>query len=117
MEPPKRHKDILLVEDNPGDATLVQIALLRYWTVPYLIHVVHEGDAALAFLHQIAPYATAPRPDLIILDINLPRKTGWEVLAALRATPALSAIPVVMLTGLMSAGDEEYQARLHPTCC
>src|SRR4051812_22390060 len=101
MESAKQQSDILLVEDNRADSTLLQMALLQYCALPYLIHVVNDGEAALKFLHQSAPYATAPCPDLIILDISLPKKDGWEVLAAIRATPVLRTIPVVMLTGVL----------------
>jgi chemotaxis family two-component system response regulator Rcp1 len=117
MAPAKRRSEILLVEDNRADATLLQMSLLRYCALPYLISVVGDGEAALTFLQQTAPYADAPRPDLIILDVGLPKKDGWEVLAAIRVTPALSTIPVVMLTGIMNAVDEEQRDRLHPTCC
>ena len=89
--------EILLVEDNPGDAELTAEAL-RNGKVWNQMQVVEDGDAALAFLRQQGEYANAPRPDLILLDLNLPRKSGREVLAEIKADDKLKAIPVIVLT-------------------
>jgi CheY-like chemotaxis protein len=92
----------LLVEDNPGDARLTQEAL-RDARVLNQLDVVHDGVEALAWLRREGAYAEAPRPDLILLDLNLPRKDGREVLAEIKSDPELRRIPVVILT---TSGDE-----------
>ena len=89
--------NILLVEDNPADARLV-LEAVQTGRVPTQLHVVGDGLAALAFLRREGDAATAPRPDLILLDLNLPKKHGWEVLAAVKAEPSLRRIPVIILT-------------------
>src|SRR3989304_1810514 len=89
--------EILLVEDNPGDARLT-IEAMREAKVRNRIHVVEDGVEAMAFLRREGRYGDAPRPDLILLDLNLPRKDGREVLAEVKADPALKRIPVVILT-------------------
>ncbi len=92
-----RPADILLVEDNPGDVVLMREAL-REAKMHNTLHVAPDGQEALAFLRREGAYAAAPRPDLILLDLNLPRLNGHEVLAAIKDDPALRRIPVVMLT-------------------
>ncbi len=92
-----RPADILLVEDNPGDVVLMREAL-REAEVHNTLHVAPDGREALAFLRREGAYAAAPRPDLILLDLNLPRLNGHEVLAAIKDDPTLRRIPVVMLT-------------------
>jgi chemotaxis family two-component system response regulator Rcp1 len=89
--------DILLVEDNPGDIRLIQEALRdgKVWNNP---HVVSDGEAALDFVYKRGPYAEKPRPDLVLLDLNLPKKDGREVLAVIKSDPDLKRIPVVVLT-------------------
>ncbi|HVU73273.1 MAG TPA: response regulator [Mycobacteriales bacterium] len=89
--------DILLVEDDPGDVLMTREALEAHATASTL-HVVGDGEAALAFLRNEAGFAEAPRPDLVLLDLNLPRKDGHEVLAEVRGDEALRTIPVVVLT-------------------
>jgi two-component system, chemotaxis family, response regulator Rcp1 len=89
--------EILLVEDNPGDIRLTQESL-RESKVRNHLHVAPDGVAALAFLRREGPYTSAPRPDLVLLDLNLPKKDGREVLAEMKADPALKTIPVVVLT-------------------
>ncbi|MEH2034344.1 MAG: response regulator [Nostoc sp.] len=89
--------EILLVEDSPEDADLT-VEILGDAKVLNRIHVVEDGVEALKFLRQQGDYANAPRPDLILLDLNLPRKDGREVLAELKADPDLKLIPVVVLT-------------------
>ena len=89
--------EILMVEDNPGDVRLTREALKggKIWNQ---LHVVEDGVAALDFLHRRAPHTDAPRPDLILLDLNLPKKDGREVLAAIKSDESLKLIPVVILT-------------------
>jgi CheY-like chemotaxis protein len=91
----ERPFEILLVEDNPGDVDLVREALAGL-EVATRISVAADGEAALAFLRGEG--GAGPRPDLVFLDLNVPRKDGREVLAALKADPALKLIPVVVLT-------------------
>ena len=87
----------LLVEDNPADATLVRYALQAVET-PVELSVVGDGQAALDFLQQCAPYKSLPCPDVILLDLNLPRKNGEEVLHEIKEHPQWKIIPVVMFT-------------------
>jgi CheY-like chemotaxis protein len=89
--------EILLVEDNPADVDLTQ-ETLAYAKIRNRLHVVTDGEDALAFLRRQGRYREAIRPDLILLDLNLPRKDGREVLAELKADPELRSIPVVVLT-------------------
>jgi two-component system, chemotaxis family, response regulator Rcp1 len=89
--------EILIVEDNPGDVRLTQEAL-RDAEVRSHLSVAKDGVEALAYLHHEGKYSSAPRPDLILLDLNLPRKDGREVLAAIKADLNLRCIPVVILT-------------------
>ncbi len=107
--------DILLVEDNPGDVRLTREAL-RDGKVKNNLHVAVDGVDAMAFLHREGQYADAPRPDVILLDLNLPRKNGREVLAEVKSDPALRRIPVVVLT--TSKDDEDVHAayEFHANC-
>ena len=89
--------DILLVEDNPGDVRLTMEALKDAKMINRL-HVVENGVDALDFLYQRGAYQQAPRPDLILLDLNLPKKNGREVLAEIKGDESLKTIPVVILT-------------------
>jgi len=89
--------EILIVEDNPGDVRLTQEAL-RDAKVRNHLSVAKDGVEALAYLHREGKYGSAPRPDLILLDLNLPRKDGREVLADIKADLDLRCIPVVILT-------------------
>src|SRR4051794_857064 len=116
MEPSARPIEILLVEARPGDVKLLQECLTDE-PLPHHLSVVSDGEAAVAFLTRHAPYTGAPLPDLIVLDVHLVTKSGWEVLEWVRAMPALATIPVVMLTGSLSPFDEQERARLHPTRC
>jgi CheY-like chemotaxis protein len=108
--------EILLVEDAPGDASRFAKCL---GPVPfaYQLSVVPDGELALAFLARQAPYPEAPRPALIVLDIALPRRRGWEVLIWLRANAALTGIPVVMESGFFTHQDEAQREQLQPTLC
>jgi CheY-like chemotaxis protein len=89
--------DVLLVEDDPGDVVLVQEAF-EFNKVHNALHHVSDGVEALDFLHRRSGHETAPRPDLILLDLNLPRKDGREVLAEIKEDRDLRTIPVVVLT-------------------
>ena len=89
--------DVLLVEDDEGDVLMTREAF-EYYKIHNRLHVVRDGEQALQFLHQTGPYADAPRPGLILLDVNLPRRSGLEVLAELKQDDELLVIPVVMLT-------------------
>jgi len=89
--------DVLLVEDNPGDARLVREAFAE-WHLLNSLHHVPDGVEAMAFLRRQGEYANRKRPDLVLLDLNLPRKDGRQVLAEMKADPALKRIPVVALT-------------------
>jgi CheY-like chemotaxis protein len=100
----RRAAVILMVEDDEGDVRLTREAL-RDCRVANELHVVADGEAALAFLRREGGYEGAPRPDLVLLDLNLPRKSGHEVLAELRADPDLHTIPVTILT--TSSRDED----------
>ena len=95
---------ILLVEDNPGDVVLTKTALEQN-KLDNQLHVVEDGEAAMAFLRGEPGYADAPRPDLVLLDLNLPRKDGREVLAEIKSHPELKSIPVVILTSSQSRDD------------
>jgi CheY-like chemotaxis protein len=88
---------ILLVEDSPGDVRLTQ-EVLRDARIANDLHVVGDGEQAMAFLRRQGEYASQPRPDLVLLDLNLPRKDGREVLADINADPELKAVPVIVLT-------------------
>lgn len=103
----KRHADVLLVEDNPGDVFLLKQAL-AYFKRDVALHVTEDGEAGLAFLRREDPYQCAPRPDFVVLDLNLPRKGGREVLSEMKSDPKLRTIPVVVLTG--SESDEDIVA-------
>jgi CheY-like chemotaxis protein len=89
--------DILLVEDDEGDVLMTREAF-EYHKIRNRLHVVNDGEKALQFLRRQGRYGEAPRPGLILLDLNLPRKDGLEVLADLKADPELCVIPVVVLT-------------------
>lgn len=89
--------EILLVEDNPGDVRLTMEAL-KEDKLHNRLHVVGDGIEALAWLRQEGPYADSPRPDIILLDLNLPKKDGREVLSEVKADEELRRIPVVVLT-------------------
>jgi CheY-like chemotaxis protein len=89
--------EILLVEDNPGDVRLTREALRR-GRVANTLHVVDDGDKALAFLRREGEYADAPRPGVVLLDLNLPGLDGRDVLAAVKSDPALRRIPIIVLT-------------------
>jgi chemotaxis family two-component system response regulator Rcp1 len=107
--------EILLVEDSPSDADLALDALRRS-KVPNRVHVVEDGVEAIEFVRQRGNYANHPRPDLILLDLNLPRKNGREVLAELKSDPDLATIPVIVLTTSVADEDILGSYRLHANC-
>ncbi len=98
------NRDVLLVEDNPGDARLVEEAF-RESGDPGRLHHVVDGVAAMEFLRRDGGYENAPRPALILLDLNLPRMSGREVLAEVKRDPVLAQLPVVALTTSQSVQD------------
>jgi two-component system response regulator len=107
--------EILLVEDNPGDAELTREALAES-KVLIRLHVVRDGVEALAFLRRDGRYAGMPKPDLILLDLNLPRKDGRAVLAEIKQDPALRPIPVVVLTSSHAERDIARAYELNANC-
>lgn len=107
--------EILLVEDSPGDVRLTREAL-RDAKVRNVLHVVADGLEATAFLLRQGKYASAPRPDLILLDLNLPKKSGREVLEEIKMDSSLSTIPVVILTTSAAEEDILRSYQLHANC-
>jgi len=107
--------EILLVEDNPGDVRLTQEAL-RDAKVQNHMSVASDGDQALAFLRREGEHGDAPRPDLILLDLKLPRRSGREVLAIIKDDPDLRCIPVVILTS-SSAHEDILKSYDHHANC
>lgn len=107
--------NILLVEDNPGDVGLIRIAL-RDSRVPTRLLVARDGEEALQFLHGEGSFAGAPRPDLILLDLNLPKKDGREVLSEIKRDDALASIPVIVLTTSDARQDVCRAYNLHANC-
>ena len=104
--------EVLLVEDDPGDVLMTQEAFEEH-KVRNRLHVVNDGVAAIAFLRREGEYAGAPRPDLVLLDLNLPRRDGREVLAEIKNDPDLCHIPVVVLTTSQADEDIVRSYQLH----
>src|SRR5262245_12499636 len=107
--------EILLVEDNPGDVRLTREAL-RERQAERSLHVAGDGEEGLAFLRRQGAYSEAPRPDLILLDLNLPRRDGREVLSEIKQDPALQEIPVVVFTSSSASDDVRECYRRHANC-
>jgi CheY-like chemotaxis protein len=103
---------VLLVEDDPGDVLMTREAF-EHHKIRNQLHVVNDGEQAMQFLRQLGEYADAPRPGLILLDLNLPRRDGLEVLAELKADPGLRVIPVVILTTSQAEEDILRSYALH----
>jgi len=112
---PVRPAEVLLVEDNPGDARLT-LEALKDGKVLNRVSVVPDGVEAMAFLRRQGPYADVPRPNLILLDLNLPKKDGREVLAEIKADPDLKRIPIVILTTSQAEEDIARTYDLHANC-
>ena len=104
--------DVLLVEDDEADALIIREAF-EYYKIRNRLHVVTDGEAALAFMRNLPPYADAPRPGLVLLDVNLPRRDGLAVLAELKQDPGLLMLPVVMLTSSRAEEDILRSYSLH----
>jgi len=107
--------EILLVEDNPGDVRLTMEAL-KESKVKNQLHVVRDGEEAMDFLHRRGTYAQAPRPDVILLDLNLPKKDGREVLKEIKDDPELRRIPVAVVTICEAEEDILKSYNLHANC-
>jgi len=107
--------EILLVEDNPGDVRLTKEGL-KGSRIPHHITVVGDGVEAMAYLKREDDYRDAPRPDIILLDLNLPRKDGREVLAEIKGNPDLRRIPVIVLTSSKAEQDIINAYDLHANC-
>lgn len=107
--------EILLVDDSPSDILLTREALTRAKIINNL-HVVEDGVEAIAFLKRQGPHANAPRPHLILLDLNMPKKSGQEVLAEIKSDEELKRIPVVVLTTSKSEEDVLKAYGLHANC-
>jgi chemotaxis family two-component system response regulator Rcp1 len=107
--------DILLVEDNPGDVRLTR-ELLQESKIRNRLTAVANGVEAMAYLRHEGAYRDVPHPDLILLDLNLPRKDGREVLAEAKADPALRRIPIVVLTSSEADDDVLRSYNLHANC-
>ncbi len=107
--------EVLLVEDNPADVRLTQEAF-KEGRVTNHLNVVNDGVEAMDFLHHAGKYGAAPRPDLILLDLNLPRKNGREVLEEIKADPSLRRIPVMILSTSRADQDLHGAYNLHANC-
>ena len=115
LEKTQRQKDILLVEDNHGDVRLAQEAI-HDAKVLFNLHVVGDGAEAMAFLRRQDTYADVRRPNLILLDLNLPVKNGFEVLAEIKADAGLKNIPVIIFSVSKSEGDIRRAYYLQANC-
>jgi len=104
--------EILLVEDNPGEARLA-VEAFKECQAPHHINVASDGDQVLASLRRAGTYAVTRRPDLILLDLNLPCKDGHEILAEIKADPDLRRIPVLVLTSSSAKSDIDKSYDLH----
>ena len=107
--------NILIVEDNKAEVRLTQTAL-RNARIPHRLHVLGDGEAAVSFLHREGPFAGSPRPALILLDLNLPRKDGLEVLTEIKGSAALCTIPVIVLSTSSRHADIQRAYELRANC-
>jgi CheY-like chemotaxis protein len=103
---------ILQVEDSPADAALTAYAM-QIGDIPYSMNVVNDGSKAIAFLEQVEPYKEAPRPDLILLDLDLPKMNGNEVLEFIKADESLMTIPVIIFSTHESPESKKHAYELH----
>jgi CheY-like chemotaxis protein len=108
---PIRPLEILMVDDNPADFELVRDTFEEQ-SLPGLLSSVRDGDEALRYLRRAHPYGAAPRPDLILLDLNIPGKDGFEILSQIRVDQELSCIPIVILTSSASEEDIDRSYQL-----
>lgn len=115
LEVDEKSKTILLVEDNKADIRLIEEAL-KNSAIAYQMVIVRDGMAAMAYLRQEDEYATAVRPDLIVLDLNLPKKDGREVLAEIKTDPQLKRIPVIVLSTSRNEDDIHQSYELNANC-
>jgi CheY-like chemotaxis protein len=111
IDPEARIVNVLLVEDDPGDVLMTREAFDEY--LHNRLDVVTDGAAALSYLRHEEPYGSVPRPDLILLDLNLPRRDGREVLQEVKSDPALQHIPVIVLTTSQAEEDVLRSYQLH----
>ena len=104
--------DVLVVDDNPGDVCLIEEAL-KEGVLTSRLHTAKDGEEALAFLRQEGPFTNAPRPQLVLLDLNMPKLGGLEVLRAIKGSPLWKTIPTVILTSSMADRDIQgcYEAQ------
>ena len=110
-----RPANFLLVEDNPGDVRLTQEALKTH-KLQNNLHVAADGEEAMAFLRKQGKYRDAPRPDIILLDLNLPKKDGREVLAEIKSDPVFKTIPVVIISSSEAEQDIIKSYNLNANC-
>jgi two-component system, chemotaxis family, response regulator Rcp1 len=107
--------EILMVEDSPSDAFLAEQAL-KSTQIPMNIHTVQDGVEAMAFLHKEGKYSNATKPDIIFLDLNLPRKDGREVLEEIKGDHCLKCIPVIVLSSSSAEQDIQKAYSVHANC-
>lgn len=105
---------ILIVEDNPADVFLIEQALKEH-QISYLLQVIDDGELALSFVQRSAQERGEPCPDLVLMDLNMPKHDGTDVLRGIRQNPEYSAVPVVVLTSSESPRDEQEAMRLGAT--
>ena len=115
MSNDQRPVEILLIEDSPADVRLTQEAL-KEATLAYRLHTVGDGDAALHFLRREEGYLNSPKPDIILLDFNLPKRDGRQVLVDLKEDPQFRSIPVIVLTTSRAESDVKAAYDLHANC-
>ncbi len=115
MLEPNHRFEILLVEDNPGDVLLTREAF-REGRLAHRLSVAEDGEEAIRFLRREGRHSEAPRPDLILLDLNLPKKDGRELLAEVKDDPVLRQIPVIVLTTSDAEQDVWRAYKLHANC-
>lgn len=112
MDTQRRALDVLLIEDDFGDELLTREAFEMHH-IPHTLHVARDGEEGLRFLYRRDGFVDAPRPDLILLDLNLPKYDGRELLQTIKSDPDLTDIPVVVLTTSSAAEDVLRSYRLH----
>lgn len=110
-----RFVNILLVEDNPADVRLAEEAF-KHGPLEVNLEVVNDGCVAMQFLRREAPYENVFVPDLVLLDLNLPRKNGWEVLSDIKSDPQLRFLPIIILSNSISEQDVVSSYDLHVNC-